>query len=265
MRNTIFSALMLAGLTAAPAAQAQDLGQIISGVAQGLLAQELERNAWDEARQANTANAYRNYLNRFPNGAHASNARQALNRLTNNGNSRQPSFTAPVISTPATQAGRAARTEAELNLTRSDRVRVQRQLTQLGYNTQGADGLWGNRTRSAIQSWQRAHNHSATGYVTAAQVRQINQQAGAPTNRTPSGNQQSDAQVQERLLSLGAAERRELQLRLTLLGYNTRGTDGVFGTNTRNAIRRWQGDHGLRQTGYLTADQVKTLRSETRG
>ncbi|MDO5612054.1 MAG: peptidoglycan-binding protein [Paracoccus sp. (in: a-proteobacteria)] len=264
MRNTIFSALMLAGLSAAPAAQAQDLGQIITGVAQGLLAQELERNAWDEARKANTANAYRGYLNRFPNGAHASNARQALNRL--NGNSRSPSFTAPVISTPATQASSAARTEAGLNLSRSDRVRVQRQLTRLGYDTRGADGLWGNRTRSAIQSWQRAHKHTATGYVTAAQVRQINQQAGgASTNRTPAGNRQSDAQVQERLLSLGAAERRELQLRLTLLGYDTRGTDGVFGTNTRNAIRRWQGDHGLRQTGYLTADQVHRLRSETRG
>lgn len=264
MRNNIFTALLLAGLSAAPVAQAQDLGQIIGGVAQGLLNQELDRAAWDQTRQANTAAAYRNYLSRFPNGAYASSARQALNRL--GGNAGTPSFNAPILSTPATQASSAARAEAGLNLTRAERVRVQRQLTGLGHNTGGADGLWGNRTRSAIQSWQRAQGHSVTGYVTAAQVRQINQQAGGTTaSKAGSGNNASDAQVQERLLSLGAAERREVQLRLTLLGYDTRGTDGVFGPNTRNAISRWQGDSGLRATGYLTADQVKTLRSSTRG
>ncbi|MDO5704800.1 MAG: peptidoglycan-binding domain-containing protein [Paracoccus sp. (in: a-proteobacteria)] len=263
MRNKIFSALLLAGMTAAPAAHAQDLGQIIGGVAQGLLTQELDRTAWDQARSANTAAAYRNYLSRFPNGAYARDARQALNRM--GGNAGSPSFNAPVVSTPATQASSAARTEAGLNLTRSDRVRVQRQLTRLGHDTGGADGLWGNRTRAAIQSWQRAQGHTVTGYVTATQVRQINQQAGGTATNTAGSGNNSDAQVQERLLSLGAAERREVQLRLTLLGYDTRGTDGVFGPNTRNAISRWQGDSGLRATGYLTADQVKTLRSSTRG
>lgn len=270
MRHTIFSALLLAGLTAAPAAQAQDLGQIISGVAQGLLNQELDRTAWDQARQTNTAAAYRSYLSRFPNGAYAASARQQLTRLgatpaapaapAAQGNQN---YTPPVVTTAASSA---ARTEAGLNLKRADRLRIQRQLTAIGYDTRGVDGLWGARTRDAIQRWQRDQGQSVTGYVTAAQVQAIARQAGGNSGTAGTTQpQESDAQVEERLVGLTAAERREVQLRLTLLGYDTRGTDGVFGQNTRTAISRWQGDNAMRATGYLTADQVKVLRTSTRG
>ena len=40
--------------------------------------------------------------------------------------------------------------------------------------------------------------------------------------------------------------------------------DGIFGTATRRAIARWQGDNGLSETGYLTAEQVRTLQQQNR-
>ena len=50
-----------------------------------------------------------------------------------------------------------------------------------------------------------------------------------------------------------------MQRRLTQLGYSTRGTDGVWGRNTRDAISTWQRDRGEKVTGYLTASQFNVL------
>ena len=43
------------------------------------------------------------------------------------------------------------------------------------------------------------------------------------------------------------------QRALTRLGYDTQGVDGVIGTNTRAALRRWQIANGRIADGYLTA------------
>ncbi len=60
-------------------------------------------------------------------------------------------------------------------------------------------------------------------------------------------------------LALSRDARREIQRDLSLLDYNTRGIDGIFGAGTRQAIRRWQGDSGFGDTGYLTAEQIESL------
>lgn len=257
-RFFLIPAVLGASLALTPAAQADnDLGKIIGGVAQGLLSQEMDKAAFAEAQRANTIKAYRDYLNRFPKGLYRGNAQQALTRL---GAKPQPQ-------TPASgNRASAAQAEAAIGLTRSQRVTLQKQLTRIGYDTGVADGLWGSATRGAIGRWQRAQGFAATGYVTGPQVSRIAAQAqGKPDRETRPAAEASDDAVEERLLSLNATERREIQLRLTLLGYDTKGTDGVFGANTRRAIARWQGDHDMRASGYITADQIRTLKSESRG
>lgn len=255
MRPTLLAAAFGAALipAALPAQAQDDLGKVVTGVAQALLQQEIDKAAFAEAQRVGTAAAYRDYLARFPRGIYAGNAQQALTKLSPN---------RPAAAQPATPS--AAQTEADLNLTRSQRVTIQRQLTQLGYDTRGADGLWGSGTRGALTRWQQANGQAGTGYITRAQVNRIAEQAAAKPAVAPAPAQ-GDADLEEKLLSLSAAERREAQLRLTLLGYDTRGTNGTFGDGTRSAIRRWQGDHGLRATGFLTADQIATLRAETKG
>ncbi|SHJ55862.1 Putative peptidoglycan binding domain-containing protein [Palleronia salina] len=63
----------------------------------------------------------------------------------------------------------------------------------------------------------------------------------------------------EDALGLSASERQAIQRDLVLLGYDTRGIDGVFGPGTRGAIRGWQGRDGRAVTGYLDRDQIAAL------
>ena len=158
-----------------------------------------------------------------------------------------------------------AEVEASLNLTRTERVTIQRQLTSLGYNAGVADGLWGSGTRAAIRAWQKANRKTQSGYMTAAQVRLIGEQAGGTVTATPTPDTARAALLEERLLGLTLAERVDIQRRLTRLGYNTYGSDGTLGGNSRRAIAAWQGDEGATITGYLTADQVRLIRVETGG
>jgi peptidoglycan hydrolase-like protein with peptidoglycan-binding domain len=67
------------------------------------------------------------------------------------------------------------------------------------------------------------------------------------------------AEEVERSLGLTKQGRSRVQLALTLLGYSTAGTDGVFGAKSRTAISAWQADQHETATGYLTAKQHAAL------
>jgi membrane-bound lytic murein transglycosylase B len=59
---------------------------------------------------------------------------------------------------------------------------------------------------------------------------------------------------------LTLADRKELQTRLTARGFDTQGTDGVIGNNTRTAILAYEAANGLPQTGEATAELLARLR-----
>jgi len=67
------------------------------------------------------------------------------------------------------------------------------------------------------------------------------------------------ARLAEEALNLNRAARREIQANLTLLNYNTRGVDGIFGSGSRGAILNWQQTNGFPQSSYLTRDQINLL------
>lgn len=58
---------------------------------------------------------------------------------------------------------------------------------------------------------------------------------------------------------LTKADRIALQRRLTALGFDTGGTDGVIGARTRSAIRDWQASRGMPVTGEPSLDLVRRL------
>jgi hypothetical protein len=64
----------------------------------------------------------------------------------------------------------------------------------------------------------------------------------------------------ENELGLTRTERREIQRRLVLLDYNTRGVDGVFGNGSRTAIREWQRDNDQPSSGFIDLNQLVLLR-----
>lgn len=63
----------------------------------------------------------------------------------------------------------------------------------------------------------------------------------------------------EEALNLSRDQRREIQRDLTLLEYEPRGIDGIFGPGSRAAIRRWQEANAFEVTSYLTREQITRL------
>ena len=72
-------------------------------------------------------------------------------------------------------------------------------------------------------------------------------QAGAPNAALPADDQMTEA------------DRRRVQSALTKLGYYDGKVDGIFGPDTRAAIRRYQHEIGAAMTGKLTAEQASKL------
>lgn len=68
----------------------------------------------------------------------------------------------------------------------------------------------------------------------------------------------------EQSLNLTRAQRRNIQQNLTLLGFDTRGVDGIFGNGSRRAIGNWQRSEGFRQTGFLDRAQIRVLEDAAR-
>jgi peptidoglycan hydrolase-like protein with peptidoglycan-binding domain len=67
--------------------------------------------------------------------------------------------------------------------------------------------------------------------------------------------------VTEDMLGLNKMQRRDVQRRLTGLGFDIKAT-GKFDEETRAVISRWQAARGYPKTGYLNALQHKALASE---
>ncbi len=67
------------------------------------------------------------------------------------------------------------------------------------------------------------------------------------------------ARATEDGLNLTREQRQQIQRSLSILDYDTRGIDGIFGTGTRTAIQGWQTARGYPVTGYLDAPQVNAL------
>lgn len=75
----------------------------------------------------------------------------------------------------------------------------------------------------------------------------------------PAPDMAEGAEAAEAALALDQDARRRIQERLTVLGFDTRGIDGVVGPGTRNAIAEWQRAQSLAGTGFVTAEQLRLL------
>ena len=74
--------------------------------------------------------------------------------------------------------GLVARWPDDPPISRDQRINAQRALTQLGYDTQGVDGVIGANTRAALRRWQLANGRIADGYLTAALADELAQSGG---------------------------------------------------------------------------------------
>ncbi len=118
-----------------------------------------DAEAWAAAQREDSAAGYRAYLQLFPDGDNAPAARQRLAAIE-----AEPFYT-------------ERRAEEALRLTRPQRRDVQRDLSILGYNTRGIDGIFGPGTRGAIRQWQESVGLTASGYLNQRQITRLDRQA----------------------------------------------------------------------------------------
>lgn len=118
-------------------------------------ARAAEAKDWATAQKTGSIAAYQAYIAAHPVGPNSSVARAEVTRLRND----------PVLL--------AQQAEDALNLNRDQRRAVQRQLTLLGFDTRGVDGILGRGSRAAITAWQKAQNTQATGYLSAVDLQRL--------------------------------------------------------------------------------------------
>ncbi len=102
---------------------------------------------------------------------------------------------------------------------------VQAGLNALGYPVGNPDGIIGKKTLDAIKDYQKDNKLAETGRL---------------------GPQWLGVFYQDIL--------KDLQFKLTKLGYNTKGTDGMMGKNTRRAMLKYRSDKKLVQPDYPYLD-----------
>lgn len=120
---------------------------------------------WTVAQVLDTVQGYELYLSEVEDGAHADEARALLAALKASG-----------INT-------AQAAEDAIGLNRAARRQVQRNLSLLGHDPRGIDGIFGPATRAAIRDWQTATGLKATGYLTTDQLARMTTAADARAAR----------------------------------------------------------------------------------
>ncbi|HEX9330052.1 MAG TPA: peptidoglycan-binding protein, partial [Reyranella sp.] len=91
-------------------------------------------------------------------------------------------------SADATRASSAEAAEAALNLSTTDRRRIQIALSTQGFDTHGTDGTFGPRSREMIAAWQQAQKHPATGYLSAAESQALRDASPLPPRAAVDGS-----------------------------------------------------------------------------
>jgi serine/threonine protein kinase/peptidoglycan hydrolase-like protein with peptidoglycan-binding domain len=74
--------------------------------------------------------------------------------------------------------------------------------------------------------------------------------------------QKKAAELAETALRLAPTDRQRVQVALNALGFDTGGSDGVFGPRSRDTIMAWQKARSLPATGFLSGPQLQALLKE---
>lgn len=135
--------------------------------------------------------------------------------------------------------------------------KLQGRLAELGYYAGGVDGIYGSTTTSAVKAFQRANGLSSDGQAgTQTQTKLYSANAKYATSPVTTANPD-----QTRTLSVGMTgnDVYALQERLIELNYLSGVADGVFGTETQNALIAFQNRNGLTADGTAGASTLKKL------
>lgn len=134
---------------------------------------------------------------------------------------------------------------------------VQTRLKELGYYTIRVDGIYGSGTQGAVRAFQRNNGLPVTGVVNTDTYN-----AMMASNAVGVGGSVSGDYVELSRGNRGVAVVR-LQTRLQYLGYYTISVDGIYGSGTQTAVRRFQSRNGISANGVATVYTQQVLFSSS--
>ncbi len=198
---------------------------------------EQEYALWKAAAQGNTVIEYETYLKSFPKGKFAAIAQSRITALSAaekpvEGVSEGDDTAAPAEEAPSENADNAPVAEDATD----DPVQQAQESQPVESNL-------------AKRPAPRLEDNGATEEAT-----QDNGRRRAPLM---AGDEYSEDQALDR------EGHSEMQGRLSSLGFETGGADGVFGPRTRSAIAAWQEANGAPVSGYLGEDQIDVIRQQS--
>ncbi|MEQ9258451.1 MAG: peptidoglycan-binding domain-containing protein [Roseovarius sp.] len=138
---------------------------LMGPAAPGRSDEAVELGFWQAVQAMDTIAAYRMYLGEYRNGQYAGEAEARIAYLRD-----EPEREAKSI-------------EEGLGLSRDDRREIQRNLSLLGFDPKGIDGIFGPGSRTAIGAWQQANGFTGTGYITGNQLLRLRDQAAEEAAR----------------------------------------------------------------------------------
>ena len=163
------------------------------------IAADKELLFWESIKDSEHGADFEAYLKQFPGGTYESLARNRLKRMADPQDEKPlvqvavtPDEPERVVS-PEPPAPTPESIEALLGLERAERRKIQMGLASLGFDTGPADGLFGQRTRKALQGWQSSKKMAATGYLDAEATKVL--LAAAPKTSITIATEPSNARV----------------------------------------------------------------------
>ena len=112
-----------------------------------------ERVFWESVKDSKDRVDIQAYLTQFPDGTFKVLANNRLKRLS-----------------ASTAKATTESVEASLGLNRRERRLIQSGLAALKFDAGPTDGMFGQKTRAALQAWQSANGEAATGWLTRAEA-----------------------------------------------------------------------------------------------
>ena len=163
--------------------------------------------------------------------------------------------------------------------------KAQTRLVVLGYMDDGMDGIFGTKTEVALKKFQKDEKLPETGRFDDTVLNRLYEKAAAKVAEnapeetaepTETEETETEATVSETsepkeavrtektVAETDAAKVRKCQEKLIGMGYLKDKADGILGFNTAAALREYQRDQGLPETGILDEETQESLNREER-
>ena len=136
---------------------------------------------------------------------------------------------------------------------------LQRRLKELGYYSSTIDGDYGSGTKTAVKAFQKKNGLTQDGIADAATQKKLYNSSAISANDK---EESADTSTTLKRGSKGEAVK-ELQRRLKELGYYKNSIDGDYGSGTVAAVKAFQKNNGLTQTGTADATTLKKMNSSS--